>query len=70
MFLLLVTWFYYGQPPQASQTAFSTAQRCEAAKQQILDDARRLRAEFDEQSARNMGGLVRPPTVSAVCAAR
>jgi hypothetical protein len=69
--VLLVTWFYYGQPPATSQTQFSSMETCEAARQAVLRDAMRLKsdAERDQKLAQ---GLSNPiiPSVSAVCAPR
>lgn len=49
MIILLVTWFYYNQPPQSTHTAFKTEQACEVARQQILNDANRLEANRQAQ---------------------
>ena len=72
--VLLVTWFYYGQPPANSQTQFSSMGTCEVARQTILQDAGRLKtdAERDVEQKRAQGIISNPiiPTVSAVCASR
>lgn len=72
--LLLVTWFYYGQPPANSQTQFSSMETCEIARQSVLRDAARLKvdAEKDVQQKRAQGIIYNPiiPTVSVICAAR
>jgi hypothetical protein len=71
MFILLVTWFYYNQPPQNSQTSFGSERTCEAARLQILGEARRLNAERDAQVIREPSYNPMPaPTVSAVCVRR
>lgn len=70
--ILLVTWFYYGQPPAASQTQFTTMEACNLARINILRDAARFREEADRQVQleRTRGVLLNPivPTVSAICA--
>jgi hypothetical protein len=78
MFVLVVTWFYYGQPPAGSQSDFSSVERCKLAKQMILSEAQRLKdtAIADAAPRQLSGGSVvlspNPiyPTVSAICAQR
>lgn len=45
-FILLVTWFYYGQPPTASQVEFSSLQACVEARDTVLQDAARLKTNI------------------------
>jgi hypothetical protein len=70
--ILLVTWFYYGQPPSTSQTQFTSMQACQMAREAIVRDAARMRADADRQieQERAKGLAYNPivPTVSAVCA--
>jgi hypothetical protein len=72
--LLLVTWFYYGQPPTTSQTTFNSMEACTAARDAVLQDAARLKADADREVARQrtQGTISNPviPTASAVCAAQ
>jgi len=76
--LLLVTWFYYSQPPSSYQTAFDSTEKCEAARVALMAEAKRLRAETPSGLiVRNLPGggstvtaPVPPPTLSAVCVAR
>jgi len=72
--VLLVTWFYYGQPPANSQTQFSSIEACQVAREAILRDAGRLRADAQKEveQKRAQGIMYNPaiPTVSVVCAAR
>jgi hypothetical protein len=72
--VLLVTWFYYGQPPTTSQTQFPTIEACIVARDDVLRDAARLKSNADAEVARlrSQGMISNPivPTVSAVCAAR
>ena len=72
--VLLVTWFYFGQPPTSSQTQFSSMEACQVASASILRDAARLKADADKEVARlrAQGTIYNPvvPTVSVVCAAR
>ena len=77
MFVLLVTWFYYGQPPNSYQVAFATTDACELARAQVLADAKRLNDEaiIKSQPQRQSTGMVTmtnyiAPTVSAVCIAK
>jgi hypothetical protein len=75
--ILLVTWFYYGQPPSSYQQAFTSTETCEAAKGAVLSDAQRLAREATERAYQPSPNGVTPifanpvvPTVSAVCVAR
>jgi hypothetical protein len=73
-FILMVTWFYYGQPPTTSQAEFTSMEACTTARNAVLQDAARLKsdAESDVQRKRAQGMLTNPiiPTVSAVCVAK
>src|SRR5262249_16451177 len=42
-FLLLVTWLALNQPPSHYQVQFSSNETCEAARQQLIKDAERIR---------------------------
>ena len=42
-FILMVTWFYYGQPPATSQTVFTSMEACTAARDAVLQDAAKVR---------------------------
>jgi hypothetical protein len=70
--ILLVTWFYYGQPPASSQAQFNSMEACTMARESILRDAARLKSDEDRKAAelRKQGTIYNPiiPTVSAVCA--
>jgi hypothetical protein len=70
--ILLVTWFYYGQPPVSSQTEFTSMERCTVARDAMLQDAARLKSEADAnvERLRAQGIMSNPivPKVSAVCA--
>jgi hypothetical protein len=73
-FLLMVTWFYYGQPPVTSQAEFTSMEACTSARTTVLQDAARLKSEADLEVAkkRSQGIIYNPiiPTVSAVCATK
>jgi hypothetical protein len=77
-FVLLVTWLVSGQPPNSYQVSFSSAEACEAARQGVLADGRRVKAEHDQvQIAKALGqdpaiflAGNRSPNVTAVCAAQ
>lgn len=68
MFILLVTWFYAGQPPQSYQVRFSTERSCLDARDHVLAEGRRLANPTAQRLPG--GGEIIPfaPTVSAVCA--
>jgi hypothetical protein len=78
MFIRMVTWFFFNQPPASFQTTFNTEKACEAARNAVLADQRRLKA--DQESiprvrATPSGGIeysnpIPAPTVSAVCVAK
>jgi hypothetical protein len=74
---MLTTWFYVNQPPSSFQKDFSSLDQCEAAKQSILIDAKRLADEVQRQnhptvsaSGFTMMSNFVAPTVSVVCVAR
>jgi hypothetical protein len=73
-FILLVTWFYYGQPPASSQAQFTSMEACLAARNAVVQDAGRLKQDSDLEVERKraQGIISNPivPTVSAVCAAQ
>jgi hypothetical protein len=46
-FILLVTWIVSGQPPSSHQATFTSAEACNAARDAVLADGRRLKAEAD-----------------------
>lgn len=72
--VLLVTWFYFGQPPANSQTQFPSMEACQIARETIMQEASRLRSDADKEVARfraqGMFYNPAPPTVSVVCVAR
>jgi hypothetical protein len=72
--ILMVTWFYYGQPPVSSQAEFTSMEACTVARNAVLADAGRLKFEADRETARlrAQGIISNPiiPTVSGVCAAQ
>ena len=55
-FVLLVTWFVSGQPPSSYQTTFNSAEACEAARNAVLADGRRLKAELEQKG--QLGSLL------------
>ena len=71
--LLLVTWFYYGEPPQTSHVEFGSMEACQKARREILRSATQLKyeAETEAQEAWQRGIAYIPhlpaPTVSVVC---
>jgi hypothetical protein len=77
-YILMVTWFTSNRPPNSYQVAFSSANACEAAKQQVMADAERLKQTKIEQARQlpnfgvEMGTVagLSAATVSAVCAAQ
>jgi hypothetical protein len=74
-YILLVTWFAMGQPPDSYQTIFKSAALCEAAQVSLRVDQARLQAEwqkkFDSYDIAPDFVVHNPaPTVTAVCAQR
>jgi len=75
-YILMVTWFTPIQPPNSYQVTFSSADACDAAKQQVMADAERLKQAKIEQGRQlpnfgvEMGAVagLSAPYVSAVCA--
>jgi len=73
--MLLVTWFFFNQPPSSYQVPFDSVESCETARGKVLADAERLRAETPTVPViRNLPGggqAVTAPTpapmLSAVC---
>ena len=47
---LTQTWLVRGQPPTTSQSRFSSAEACEAARKRALEDAEKLVAERRNQA--------------------
>ena len=75
MFVLMVTWLVFNQPPSTTQTVFTSRANCEAARQQVLNQEAGIRADIARQvaDAARGGGAYNPgplPQVIAVCAAR
>ena len=67
-FVLLVTWIVSGQPPNSYQALFDSAEACEAARNAVLAEGRRLRAESEKFGT--IGKLQALGTqVTAICAA-
>jgi hypothetical protein len=50
--VLLVTWFYYGQAPAWSQTPFTSMAACQVAREAVLCEAVRLKADWDKEVVR------------------
>jgi hypothetical protein len=73
-FILIITWFYFGQPPVSSQAEFTSMEACANARDAVLQDAARLKSDSDLEVAKLLaqGIISHPPipTVSAVCAAQ
>jgi len=75
MFVLLVTWFAFNQAPRSYQSSFASERACQAAKQQLIGEAQRLKADSDREVERlaqrgTISNPIPPPTVTAVCARR
>ena len=76
-FMLLVTWFVYGQPPNSYQIAFSSIEVCEAARTVLLKEPERLTDEISRRRTTPTASPsflietkdfpARSPIVSAVC---
>ena len=72
-FVLLVTWFAYGQPPSSYQAVFNSAEACGKARQALLMEAEsmRMNAGYRAVAAAKEGKYLpasqAAPKVSAVC---
>lgn len=72
-YVLLVTWFAYGQPPSNYQTVFDSERACGLARSAVLAEAERMGDEVRAAvaAAAKRGTYVpasaSPPKVSAVC---
>jgi hypothetical protein len=74
-FILMITWFYYGQPPVSSQAEFTSMEACMVARNAALADAARLKSDSDLDVAQKRAqgiflNLIPPPTASAVYTAQ
>jgi hypothetical protein len=78
-YILMVTWFISGQPPYSYQVPFLSEEACAAARDAVLADGHRVKAQDDQvQIDAAKASEVDPslfiaskqsPDVSAVCAA-
>lgn len=72
-YVLLVTWFAYGQPPSSYQTVLNSAEACATARLAVMMEAQRMLDEFrvSLDAARQRGTVLAPgagaPRVSAAC---
>ncbi len=72
-YVLLVTWFAYGQQPSSYQTIFNTTEACAAARLAVMMEAQRMLDGLKAHvAAAAQAGKVVPasaeaPTVSTVC---
>jgi hypothetical protein len=79
-YILLVTWLIPGQPPHSYQVMFYSEEACIAARDAVLADGRRVKANHDQvQIDAAKASEVDPalflaskqsPDVTAVCAAQ
>ena len=60
--VLLLTWFYAVQSPSQSQTQFTSMEACQLARDAILRDVARLKAEADEVTRTAPGTITAPAT--------
>jgi hypothetical protein len=68
--VLLVTWIVSLQPPSSYQVTFDSWEKCEAAKNAVLDDRARVLKQGWGGTGYIMGPGIHLPVVSAVCAAQ
>ena len=72
-YILLVTWFAYGQPPSSYQVIFNTAEACASARMAVMFEAERILNDVKERvAAAAKQGTYLPasasaPTVSTAC---
>jgi TPR repeat protein len=75
-FVLLVTWFYFGQQPTNYQVEFVGRDHCDEARQAVLAEAERLRPQYGLRQTQMPGGGFSiwnagpPPQATAICVAR
>jgi hypothetical protein len=79
-FILMVTWLIPGQAPHSYQVMFYSEESCVAARDAVLADGRRVKAEHDQiqiDAAKATGvdpslflASKQSPDVTAVCAAQ
>ena len=67
--LLVVTWIVSDQPPSIYQVRFNSAEACEVARNAVLAEGRRIKAESVDHS-RLWDSPLDAPKVTAVCAAQ
>jgi hypothetical protein len=77
-YILMVTWLVSGQPPHSYQVIFYSEAACVAARDAVVTDGRRIKAEHDrvqidaakatEVDAALFLASKQSPDVSAVCA--
>jgi hypothetical protein len=72
--ILLVTWFYAGQPPAITQVTFPSLASCEAAQNAVLSEAQAIRDRTQQRVVEDFkrGFQTNPsiPTASAICMPR
>lgn len=72
-YVLLVTWFAYGQPPNSYQVVLNSAQACAKAQMAVQFEAKRLLDEVKERVAaaasrgQYLPASASAPTVSTAC---
>jgi hypothetical protein len=79
-YILLITWLLPGQPPHSYQVMFYSEEACMTARDAVLADGHRVKADHDQvQTNAAKASEVDPslfiaskesPLVSAVCAAQ
>ena len=69
-YLLLVTVFMGGQPPQSYQVQFSSAEACQNARNAVLADLDRMKAQQAREGGQAGALLAMQKTITAVCAAQ
>jgi hypothetical protein len=76
-FLLLVTWLMHDQPASNYQVGFSSLEACEAARNELIKDAERIRQDrIDHALQSGLDNILAKlqgtssPSVSVVCVAQ
>ena len=77
VWILLVTWLTYNQPPQSYQTEFASKEACELARRGLVAEQAALQTIEDrrhEAEIKQLGSMMarsRPvPQLTAVCASK
>jgi hypothetical protein len=66
-FILLVTWFVYGQQPSNYQVQFDSVDACQTARHALLEEAEQMRENRAAKLNASEPAPPPAPMVSAIC---